>query len=197
MIQPLPGDDADWIEILRGRNAPGADPRTREEAQRIRAALREQERANAGETATGLDALLFRLRREGLLAGAPVRSWLRPAYALAAVLAVTAIALPLVMTLEREQAVPEAPPQTRGLPPRPAILVSDAPGRTAAALAAALREAGASVEASEMGEGIRLVATVPEGRRAPVAEALARFGVANPPAGAVVRIHVVSRRDAP
>ena len=63
-LHPAPDDDGDWIAALRGRPPAGAAPHTLDEAARIRAALRRQPPAE-GEAESGLDALLFRRRREG------------------------------------------------------------------------------------------------------------------------------------
>jgi hypothetical protein len=118
-LHPAPDDDGDWIAALRGQPPAGAAPRTLDEAARIRAALRRQPAAE-GDPEAGLDALLFRLRREDLLdlrtKAPPRRSW----YALAAGLAVAAIALPLAIGLLRDTPEPPEHLITRGgiVPPQ-------------------------------------------------------------------------------
>src|SRR5213075_1134365 len=85
--------------LLRGREAPGADSLTREEANRIRAALRKTESEHPASH-EGLDRLLFRMKREGLLDTPPQRARIIR-FALAAAL-VAALAVPFVMQLDRE-----------------------------------------------------------------------------------------------
>lgn len=193
-LHPAPDDDGDWIAALRGQPPAGAAPRTLDEAARIRAALRRQPPAE-GEAESGLDALLFRLRREGLLArgGAPLRpqAW----YALAAGLAAMAIALPLGLDLYRDHAVPDESALTRALPPPPQRLLADDPAATARELSAALRAAGAQVEAVGDGPHPRLRVEIPAERRAASADILARAGLTLPPPGQPLRIDIPPRRE--
>jgi hypothetical protein len=185
-LRPAPDDDGDWIEALRGRPPAGAEPRTLEEAGRIRSALRKQP-TDEGEPETGLDALLFRLRREGLL---ETRARPRPTvwYALAASLAVAAIALPLTLGLLRDAAPPDEPPLTRGLPPPAQVLHAGNPAEASRELAADLRAIGAQVEAVGDGPHLRLRIEIPAERRAAAADILARAGLTLPPPGQPLRV---------
>lgn len=193
-IHPAPDDDGDWIAALRGRPPAGAAPRTLDEAARVRAALRRQP-TTEGEADAGLDALLFRLRREGLLdlrtTAPPRRSW----YALAAGLVVAAIALPLAIGLLRD--APETPEHliTRGGIVPPQRIEAAAPQVLAGELAAALRAAGASVEFDPQSSPLRLTVTIPEDRRATSADVLARHGLKQPAPGQALRILVVPKPD--
>lgn len=185
-LRSAPDDDGDWIEALRGRPPAGAAPRTLEEAGSIRAALRKQPPDEGGPEA-GLDALLFRLRREGLL---ETRARPRPTvwYALAASLAVAAIALPLILGLLRDAAPPGEPPLTRGLPPPAQILHVEHPAEAARELAAALHTIGAQAEAVGDGPHPRLRIEIPTERRTAGADILARAGLALPPPGQPLRV---------
>ena len=193
-LRPAPDDDGDWIAALRGQPPAGAAPHTLDEAARIRAALHRQP-ATEGEADAGLDALLFRLRREGLLdtraTTPPRRRW----YALAAGLAVATIALPLAIGLLRD--APETPEHliTRGGIAPPQRIEAAAPQAAAAELAAGLRAAGAAVEFDPQASPLRLTVTVPEDRRAASADFLARHGLTLPAPGRPLRILVVPKPD--
>lgn len=165
----MPPDDGDWVELLRGREAPGAEAGTRAEAIAIRRALK-RSAASDRPSAEGLDRLLFTLKREGLLG--PRRERLRPGYFAIAATLIAALAVPLVMQL-RQQEPPEEF-QTRSLGTEIKLQVSD-PQHTAEALAAALREAGASVKSQTRDGYPRLDARIPTGRESVVDQVLARF----------------------
>lgn len=185
-LRPAPDDDGDWIEALRGRPPAGATAATLDEAARIRAALRRQTAAES-EADTGVDALLFRLHREGLL---EARARPRPTvwYALAASLVVTALVLPLTLGLLRDADPTDEPPLTRGLPPPAHILHAGNPAEAAFELAADLRAIGAQVEAVGDGPHPRLRIEFPADRRAAGADILARAGLDLPPPGQPLRI---------
>ncbi|MBE7423111.1 MAG: hypothetical protein HS110_11900 [Zoogloeaceae bacterium] len=195
-LHPAPDDDGDWIAALRGQPPAGAAPRTLDEAARVRAALRRQP-TTEGEADAGLGALLFRLRREGLLdtraKTPPRRSW----HALAAGLAVAAIALPLAISLLRD--TPETPEHliTRGGIVPPHRIEAAVPRTTADELAAGLRAAGASVEFDAQASPLRLTVTIPEDRRAASADFLARHGLKLPAPGQTLRILVLPKPDIP
>lgn len=193
-LPPLPDDD--WIEALRGRPSAGTDPRTRDEAARIRAALRTASHTE-GMPEDGLDALLFRLRREGLLGAVPHRPRRPLWFALAATLAVAAIALPLTLGLLRDATPPDAPSLTRGLPvPAQRVQATD-PVAAAQALATALREAGAGVEIISDTSHPRLRVEIPDNRRAACAEVLSRAGLVLPPPGQPLRVEFRSPPSTP
>ena len=195
-LHPAPDDDGDWIAALRGQPPAGAAPRTLDEAARIRASLRRQPAAE-GDPEAGLDALLFRLRREDLLdlrtKAPPRRSW----YALAAGLAVAAIALPLAIGLLRDTPEPPEHLITRGGIVPPQRIEAAAPQALAGELAAGLRAAGASVEFNPQASPLRLTVTIPEDRRAASADFLARHGLTLPASGRPLRILVVPKPDDP
>lgn len=192
----LPKDDRDWIELLRGREAPGSDAGTAAEARLLRRAIRsEQTEDRAADH--GLEPLLFRLRREGLLDGA--RRRLPAFYAAAAAVLVVVIALPIVLQLQRvdENAIhPPAPLErpatrradddasyrTRSLAGPSVTVIAADPERTARELRQALRAAGAEVTTSA-GEGrFRLAVAVPPEHHEAVRNALMRFDIEAVPA---------------
>lgn len=186
-LRPAPDDDRDWIEALRGSPPAGTEPHTLEEAARIRAAMLRQQGAE-GEPEAGLGALLFRLRREGLLDAPEKTISRRTWYALAAGLVVTAIALPLTIGLLRDAAPPDEPLLTRALPPPARILHAENPAEAAHELAVALNAIGARAEAVGDGPHPRLRIEVPAEHRAAVADILARAGLALPPPGQPLRV---------
>jgi len=186
-MSPRPASADDWIEALGGSPPAGIDPRTRDEATRIRAALRTASHTE-GTPEAGLDALFFRLRREGLLGSVTHRPRRPLWFALAASLAVAAIALPLTLGPLRDATPPEAPPPTRGLPvPAQRVEAAD-PAAAAQALAAALREAGAAVEIISDTVHPRLRVEIPDDRRAACTEALSGAGLGLPPPGQPLRV---------
>lgn len=185
----MPRDDRDWVELLRGREAPGADPRTRAEASRLRSAFQSGEGPKQ-ETQEGLDRLLFRLKREGLLDAGPLRRT-KPLYLAAAAALVAALALPIVMQF-RHHEEPEVF-RTRSLH-KTLTLKADDPSRTGQQLAAALREAGASVRTQQSDARFIIDLDVPAERAGAINAVLARFSLPQATAGAL-RIEV--RRPSP
>jgi len=98
----LDKDDQDWFALLTGQSVPDAATDTVREAQALRRAVL-AEHATPADTATdqaGLDRLLFRLQRAGLLT--PRRPvWRRPAFVstvAAAMLAICILPLGLKVT---------------------------------------------------------------------------------------------------
>jgi hypothetical protein len=168
-------DDEHWTEALRGREVPGAQPRTLAEAREVRAAVRAQESAPEDDPARGLAQLLARLKGDGLLDQRRAAWRFRPAYALAAAFALAALALPVVLYLY-EPAEPEL--QTRGIPAPALRVTSEDPRKSAAELGAALGEAGATVSTRESQGRIQLEAVVPENRLVDAQKVFNRFGVA-------------------
>nr|VFJ60642.1 MAG: hypothetical protein BECKDK2373C_GA0170839_108310 [Candidatus Kentron sp. DK] len=64
-------DDQDWLDILAGKEVPGADPNTVVEAEQLRAALIArslEEDPGPQPSQTEIDAFIDRARREGLVA---------------------------------------------------------------------------------------------------------------------------------
>src|SRR5213075_2433435 len=119
--------------LLRGREAPGADSLTREEANRIRAALRKTESEHPASH-EGLDRLLFRMKREGLLDTPPQRARIIR-FAMAAAL-VAALAVPFLMQLFDQEVSDDF--KTRSLGLEVVLRVGD-PTKTAKDLSAALQ----------------------------------------------------------
>ena len=67
--KPIPKDDQDWLDVLAGHEVPDADPKTRREAELIRAAILahhadDSSDPTAEETEHAWQQLQFRLRRE-------------------------------------------------------------------------------------------------------------------------------------
>jgi hypothetical protein len=183
-----PKDDADWIEMLRGREAPGADRRTAAEAGAVRAAVRARDPVT-DDSSSGLQALLVRMKAEGLF---DVRRdpKLRARYAVAAVVIAAAIALGLLV---RSNPSEVEIVQTRSLQgPIVRIIVQD-PEKAARELVNALTSAGATVTSSPAAEGaVRLDVTVPAEKSVTVREALSRHGVTGL-TGSRLRIDVLRR----
>jgi len=90
----LDKDDQDWFALLTGQSVPDAATDTVREAQALRRAVL-AEHATPADTATdqaGLDRLLFRLQRAGLLT--PRRPvWRRPAFVSTVAAAMLAICI--------------------------------------------------------------------------------------------------------
>ncbi len=191
---PTPKDDADWVELLRGREAPGAQAGTVAEARALRAAMIAREAAAQDSAAAGLDALLFRLKREGLLGPARAGGGPRPVYLAMAAALVAAIALPIAWQMHgtRED---DAPYKTRSLAPALRLEAGD-PQRTAAELAKALQAAGVPVTSTSAEGRVTLRGTVPPERITEIEAVLKRFGIAGN-ARANLRIEVVRSGAAP
>ena len=116
-----PMDDEAWLAHLAGKGASAGDARTELEAKRLREWFIRSSPASAeGAADAGLDQLLFRLRREGLLAKRTQSDWHRfmpVALAASVVLGVTMLI---------------APWQVNDIPP-PETEAGPAPSRPAAA----------------------------------------------------------------
>jgi hypothetical protein len=199
-------DDEDldhWLDGLRGRDARGAHAATREEARQQRAAIAAAHAqrmhgadgdADRGDDPQGLQRLLFRLRREGLLAGEErAASRWRARLPLAAAAAV-ALGLSIAIVGPALWQTDEAP-VLRGGPALQVLEVdASAVADTAARVQQALLATGAIVSTLDTGGGAREVAaTVPRDRLADAARVLAPFGLSAPAADGVLRIEVRPR----
>ncbi|MBK6973091.1 MAG: hypothetical protein IPH26_09145 [Sterolibacteriaceae bacterium] len=173
-------DDQDWLDILAGRAAPGADPATVREAHMLRESILAERAAREAAAVESVTAdpeaerrLIERARRGAPSAEAGVREsperarsrwrlglpgW-RGAFALAATLV---IAVGVFLALPKERVPVDAPATTRsGLPTLVTKQIAD-PQRYASDLGAALAAAGLSVEIKQEGEIWYVETTVPD-----------------------------------
>ena len=186
-------DDDAWLDALRGRPRAGMDESTLREAEATRLALLDA-RARRGATEEpdleGLQRLLFRLRREGLIgASATSGGWrLRAPVAVAAALAL-GLALTLTMpTLWLGSG--DDGEVLRGSGSVQAIEVADVQ-TTVQQLDTRLRGAGAIVAVTDIGNGATEVsATLPGQPTEALVTELGRFGVKPPGPDGVLRIEV-------
>ena len=184
-------DDQDWIDTLAGRKpAPGADPRTVEEAKALREAIRAAERAPSTsdfDADAGLQRLLFRLRGRNLLdARKPRRRW--PVYAGVAATASLALAVGVVVMQEHEPAKPDDRPLFRG-GPASQVLTTGEPAKLAAAIARDLERVGAQPTVVESDTAALVEADWPPETGPQHAELLTRYGLKTP-AGTRLRIEI-------
>lgn len=185
-------DDDVWLDALRGRPPAHADDATVREAQDLRHALLAQyaqrDGVELGDKAEQ-QRLLFRLRREGLLAANAASSKQRWRVPLAAA-AVIALAAALIQMLPDARIEGGGVEVLRGAEPPQTLIVDDV-GATAQKLESVLREAGATVSVLDVGGGAREVAaTVPIDQTQRVARELAPFGLQPPLADGTLRIEI-------
>jgi hypothetical protein len=204
---PRANDDA-WLALLAGRDAADASPADRAEAQRLRAAfLQVDELRASGMVPQPPDAawegLRERARREGLLSAESDRDartspgWrvraaalfgTRPALPWAGLAAACVLALAVGLSW---RARIEPPGETlRGGPP--IALHAAEPAQTRAALADALRAAGAKAIPYDGAGGTGLDVDWPDAADARVRAALARWQLAPPAGRREIRIEITA-----
>lgn len=157
-------DDDAWFDALRGkpRSDTGSSAAIRREGEDLRRALHARRKDDAdSDDAAGLERLLFRLRREGLLkqAGAsPSQGRRRAAFAFAATLV---LGIAVVAVVQREQTGEEDTLRSGAVQSIEVDGAGDV-APTVARVESALRGAGAEVQVFDIGGGAREVAaTVP------------------------------------
>jgi hypothetical protein len=208
-------DDQDWLDALAGRPDAAADPDTMRRAALLRQAMRGQREAELADASPapgshdgGLDRLLFRLRREGLLEkekAGPRRGF--PAmFAMAAtVLLVMGLGWMMMFGNDRsaqvavnavpKQAPEQAPEQAVATPgiAITQILPAEAPEELAAKLQQEFSSAGIALAQSASGVDIRLEADLPP---TPSADALRLFERYNLTIPADRKLHIEIRQQA-
>lgn len=165
-------DDQDWLDALAGKPDPGADADTNRRAAALRGAMldsREKEIAS-GSPDDGLDRLLFRLRREGLMENEK-KSWLlRPPviFAMAATV-LLAVGLGLAIIPERIESAPDViesanlvEPLPVGGASSPQTLFSATPEDMAENIRQDFSTAEITLKQSASGQNIHLDADLPE-----------------------------------
>jgi hypothetical protein len=171
-----------WLDGLAGRGG-------ERESQALRAAMlarKEAEAAESGEIEQGLERLLFRLRREGLLGGQrPARRWVALALAATLVAGIGVAVWPLL------QPEPEAP-VVRGMRPPQELFDAD-PASFSAVLAADLRAAGLTVDARQLNGGVLLEAPIADRADPRLGPVLERHRLKLPASGPLV-VYVAPRR---
>ncbi|MDG4595441.1 MAG: hypothetical protein P9F75_07070 [Candidatus Contendobacter sp.] len=188
-LPPEPDRDADdWLNLLAGRAAPDADPRTRQEAEMLRQVTLERrdrplDELSDADLSRGRERLLFQLRREA--PPAPARPWWRqPALlaGLAAGLAGITIA-PLLWSPDRPapETVPGMEPPPRSKPFRlPVVVRADPPAAAARALAEALAGLGIAAQPVQQAESWFIDVQLPDPPPVGLAALLARHGLRPP-----------------
>jgi hypothetical protein len=204
-------DDQDWLDALAGRPDAAADPDTMRRAALLRQAMRGQREAELADASPapgshdgGLDRLLFRLRREGLLEkekAGPRRGF--PAmFAMAAtVLLVMGLGWMMMFGSDRSaqvavNAIPkQAPEQAEAAPgiTITQILPAEAPEELAAKPQQEFSSAGIALAQSASGVDIRLEADLPP---TPSADALRLFERYNLTIPADRKLHIEIRQQA-
>lgn len=193
MTDPLPPkpdrDDNDWLNLLTGRAAPDADPRTRQEAEMLRQVVLERRdrplnELSDADLSRGRERLLFQLRRE--TPPAPARPWWRQPALLAGLAAGLAGITIAPMLWSPDRPGPETAP-TLEPPPRskqfrlPAVVRADQPSAAARALAEALASLGIAVQPIQQAESWFIDVRLPDPPPAGLAALLARHGLRPPP----------------
>jgi len=179
-----------WIEALAGRGGAGGDA-ARREAEALRAVLVDDRREPVLDGAgleSGLQRLMFRLRRENLLGkGRPLASWLPLAMAASLV---AAVGVASWVALDRPAEVEEF--EFRG--GNVQQIAAAEPARTADAIAADLRALDITVVRRD-GKTASFVEALVQNRADPrLAPALARHGLVPGDAGPVLVRVVPSRK---
>lgn len=178
----LDKDDQDWFALLTGQSVPDAATDTVREAQALRRAVL-AEHATPADTATdqaGLDRLLFRLQRAGLLT--PRRPvWRRPAFVSTVAAAMLAICiLPWMLTHEQPPELRPGPaPVQKGIH-LPQMLYKADPLAHARALRDALTAVGIPVEHRDEGASQMLIAQLLQPLTAAVREVLQQYRLKAP-----------------
>ena len=177
--------DDEFFEALAGRPLAELPEEERRRIELLRAAMRAREGSGEAPAATqaGLDRLLFRLRREGLLE--KPRS--RMPYAVAAVLVAGAGLFVLDLASWMRGTV-EAPPIMRGDGRLQVIETDDVDARVAV-ITSALGSRGVKVTTYPLGIHQGLNASVPPDKRGAVAAILKPLGV-DLPANGELRLEV-------
>lgn len=189
-----PEDDDAWLEALRGTPRPGTDPATLAEAGSVRRAILEAKTDAAPDEVSdgaGLQRLMFRLRREGLLQGSGSSGrWKVPTAAVAALFVGVALSFTLLQRGGEEQ---NDDTQLRG-GASTQVLRSDDVGGTVSVLEAALRTAGATVAINDVdGGGKEVAASIPPARLAEVRKSLSALGLKPPQANGSLRVEIRPR----
>lgn len=195
-------DDAAWLAMMAGREAPGAKPTTRDDAAWLRAALLsyrpEPPPGGPAPVQERLPRLLARARAAGLLA--PKRrpagaAWLRrmlmlPALPRTVWSAAGAMAMVLaVVVMWRPEPEPQWKPVMRG--PSVQQLHAEDPSELQRQIVASLRAAGFGVQPFErLGRHGLTVETGP-GLSSGQAEALRQWGLQVPATGVSLRIEIL------
>ena len=164
-----PDDPDKWLEQLNGKSG-DAHPRT----EKLRAAIQRMEAKSPVGEPPPVSALLFRLRREGLL-GKATAFWRQPALlAMAASVAVVTITLSLWHTTD-ETALDETR-IVRALPTQQRFEVAD-PESSALGLSNDLQLFGVAAQIVRDDNDIAVMFTVPEPLTPALAKELTRIGV--------------------
>lgn len=164
-----PDDPDKWLEHLTGKSG-DAHPRT----EKLRAAIQRMEARQPVGDPPPLSALLFRLRREGLL-DKPTAFWRQPALlAMAASVAVVSITISLWHTTDESEL--DETRIVRALPTQQRFEVAD-PEASALGLSNDLKALGVVVRIEREGNDIAVMFTVPEPLTPALAKELTRLGV--------------------
>ena len=177
---PPPRDDHDdWLDLLAGHDVPEADPKTRHEAELLRAAIladRKDDELTPEELEHSWQRLRFRLNREGILGPRKKPLWQQPGIltALAATLAAVLILPPILPRFYAPDLEPKSfiVPQT---------VTTAEPEPRARALVQALRTAGLSAQIQALESGWRVSAELPNPVPDALQETLKPFSLALPP----------------
>jgi len=183
-------DDQDWLDALAGKPAPGADPETARRAAALRKTLLDIRKEGLADESPddGLDRLLFRLRREGLLEKEK-NHWLLQfpvAFAMAASVLI-AVGFGWLMKADRDRPYEESTgsamfgvPYSTGGASAPQTLYADAPGDLATSLTQEFSAAGIALRQSDGGDSIRLEGELPENLSADALQLIGRYRLSIP-----------------
>lgn len=178
-------DDQDWFALLTGQSVPDAHPATAREAQALRRAVLAEHATpvDEGSGRAGLERLLFRLRREGLLT--PRRPvWRRPAvWSAVAAAALVVSLLPWMLSREPHPGLlPDPVPVQKGLR-LPQVLYAADPLDHARTLQAALTALGIAVQHLSQGDSQVLMAQLPQSPEVAVRDVLQQYRLTVPSDG--------------
>lgn len=162
-------DDQDWLDALAGRPDPAADPATNRRAAALREAMlaiRREELA-AESPDEGLDRLLFRLRREGLLETRK-KPWLLQFPAMFAIAATVLISagFAVIYLADKKDSAPEvlqssAPGDAFSTRAAAQLLFAAAPEDFAAGMQQKFSDAGIPLKQTPSAQGVRLEGDLP------------------------------------
>jgi hypothetical protein len=176
-LHPDP-EDEHWFAILTGHEAPEAHPDTVQDAERLRQAILAEAASTPAAEAdqVGLDALLGRLRTEGLLTS-PLPWWRRPQrWSTLAAAALVLCALPWLWHV----LIPPEPTSVIKHVQMPQLLYAPRPVEYTQALQAALRAHGVTARHKAQGPGQLLTASLPQPLPEAVQAVLTHYGLTVP-----------------